>query len=291
LIDVDDNNSIPALRNASLVPQRYWDIGSIRTPNSTLLFDYGKRRVYKALDDDTMQQFVVEMQMSRLASLVAPDGVVPFTEAYALDARRRREFDKAHANLSSRARAVVVTPFGERIDAWDIRISDICRLLGTLAKLHAAGIVHNDIKHDNCVVYNNRLCLIDFGQSQLVMTSDARGVSWGCTFGTEGFQPPDMLDQTLRNNARHYHPSPAGDVYAIGRMLQSCARDYSGPVRRAVLAFADELCAERASLRPTAAAAQARLHDLIDVCVSRFVVQLTSMFVDNAFLCLYVRSN
>ncbi|MDB4993508.1 MAG: hypothetical protein JWM74_940 [Myxococcaceae bacterium] len=90
-------------------------------------------------------------------------------------------------------------------EPFDVRyaLQIVQQLGGALATLHAAGIIHGDIKPDNVMLdlSLDRAVLIDFG---LALGGDDRG-------GTPGYSAPEQfsLDVDLK-------PTPALDVYGLG---------------------------------------------------------------------------
>lgn len=77
-------------------------------------------------------------------------------------------------------------------------------VLRPLGYLHANGLLYCDVKPDNVIQTQEQLKLIDLGA---VRHSDD---DTGAVFGTEGYQAPEVSEDG---------PSPASDLYAVGRML------------------------------------------------------------------------
>ncbi|MBE6378177.1 MAG: hypothetical protein E7051_05090 [Lentisphaerae bacterium] len=91
---------------------------------------------------------------------------------------------------------------------------DIMReLLAGLKFMHQANLIHRDIKPDNIIFVGGRAKLSDPG---LVAKAGA-----SVTFaGTIGFIPPEAFDQEMK-------PSPATDIYAIGKVFYCMTTGYS----------------------------------------------------------------
>jgi serine/threonine-protein kinase PknG len=87
--------------------------------------------------------------------------------------------------------------------------------LTALGHLHARGLAYCDFKPDNAIQYDRQLKLIDMGA--VIRMDDERSA----VFGTVGYQAPEI--------ARH-GPSPATDVYTVGRSLAVLALGMSPTV-------------------------------------------------------------
>lgn len=83
--------------------------------------------------------------------------------------------------------------------------ADLCR---ALAAVHAAGIVHGDIKAQNVMrEVGGRIVLMDFGAGELALSKSAGGP----IIGTPAYLAPEVLEGGA--------PSFASDVYALGVLL------------------------------------------------------------------------
>jgi serine/threonine-protein kinase len=116
-------------------------------------------------------------------------------------------------------------------------------LLGALAHIHAAGIVHRDIKPQNILIdAEGRAKLIDFG---IALPADATSLTrTGQFLGTARFIAPEVA-----------HGGPAterSDLYSCGIVLRDCCRNgTSGPLG----ALVERLSADSPEARPLSAAA------------------------------------
>ena len=92
-------------------------------------------------------------------------------------------------------------------------------LLEALAHIHAAGILHRDIKPGNIIVEpDGRVKLIDFG---IALPRDATALtSTGLVLGTERYAAPEVMEGQPATER--------SDIYSAGVVLRSCAGRGSG---------------------------------------------------------------
>lgn len=128
-------------------------------------------------------------------------------------------------------------------------------LLDALVSIHAAGVVHRDLKPGNVLIEDGEPRVIDFGIAQL--THDVRLTMTGMVFGTPGYLAPELLTGA--------DPTPAVDVHAWGATLAFAAtgrapfgRGALEAVALAVLQRQPDLAGVDRWLGPALAAAMAK---------------------------------
>ncbi|MFB8078562.1 serine/threonine protein kinase [Streptomyces sp. NPDC056013] len=91
-----------------------------------------------------------------------------------------------------------------------VAVAVAVQILETLARVHAAGTVHRDVKPRNILLENatGRAYLGDFGIA-LLTDHDATRYTEGQTPGTMGYKAPEVL-------GGEENPTGAADVYAVG---------------------------------------------------------------------------
>jgi eukaryotic-like serine/threonine-protein kinase len=125
---------------------------------------------------------------------------------------------------------------------------DPCRLaselLGALDHIHAAGVVHRDVKPANVLLDHDwRARLTDFGIAQ--PGGSTRLTLTGAVIGTIGYLAPEV--------ARGDRATPRSDLYSLGVVLAACAdrRNRRDTVLERLI---ERLTAEDAHRRPRSAA-------------------------------------
>ncbi len=153
------------------------------------------------------------------------------------------------------------------------------QLAAALSALHAAGVVHGDVKPGNILIAGADAKLTDFGIARTV--DDPTLTSEGIALGTAAYSAPETLATGVR--------SPAADVYSLAAVLHElltgsrwkpnagATQPLPPPAWRAVLAPALSLDARR---RPTAAAFEQALRRLDEADVPTTAVAAVAAPVD-----------
>src|SRR5579884_3069052 len=90
----------------------------------------------------------------------------------------------------------------------------VVQLLDALAYAHAQGVLHRDVKPDNCLVdKHDRFYLTDFGLAGPLGTEGTRMTRDGAVMGTPAYMAPEQALGALRG------VGPAADQYAAGVVL------------------------------------------------------------------------
>ena len=90
-------------------------------------------------------------------------------------------------------------------------------LLEALDTVHAAGVVHRDIKPGNVMLHNGEPVLIDFGLARAL--DDARLTATGLVVGTPGYLAPETV--------MGLDPTPATDVHGVAATIAFAATGQS----------------------------------------------------------------
>jgi serine/threonine protein kinase len=127
-----------------------------------------------------------------------------------------------------------------RREGWDPE-HVLRELMSALAHVHAAGIIHRDIKPGNLLIGpDGRARLTDFGVAR---PSDAETITrTGLVVGTARYISPEVM--------RGLQPDERSDLYACGVVLGECLRE-GGPQH--LRALADRLTSEKPADRPASA--------------------------------------
>jgi serine/threonine protein kinase len=115
-------------------------------------------------------------------------------------------------------------------------------LMAAVAHVHAAGIIHRDIKPGNVLIgRDGRTRLTDFGVAR---PSDAEPLTrTGLVVGTARYVAPEVMHGR--------EPDERSDLFACGVLLHECLGQDDPPHLRAL---ADRLASERPATRPASAA-------------------------------------
>jgi serine/threonine protein kinase len=126
-------------------------------------------------------------------------------------------------------------------------VAIMSQVAAALAALHAAGVIHCDVKHDNVLVLDEqrgawpRVKVIDFGVSRL---ADDPPLSGSTIAGTPWCMAPEQWSG---------EPSAASDVYALGCMLYDLttgAPPFDGSLPELMMAHMEKRPARPSWLRP-----------------------------------------
>jgi len=175
-------------------------------------------------------------------------------------ARRVRHpglLDIRHAGRTSSGTPYLAMEYldGESLGALVDRLLPIAEVIAIGAQiasaataLHAAGIVHCDLKPGNVIVLRERgpggrprVKVIDYGVARLV---DEPPLAEGMIAGTPAFMAPEQW---------HGAPSPKSDVYALGCLLYLLVTGepvFCGGLRKLMLAHGEQMPERPAARRP-----------------------------------------
>ncbi|MFJ8584700.1 serine/threonine-protein kinase [Streptomyces sp. NPDC093595] len=129
------------------------------------------------------------------------------------------------------------TTLRRRIAAAPPALDEVCRigsaLASALAHVHAAGVVHRDVKPSNILLDETGAPhLTDFGISQLAdTTAPAAPAAAGALIGTAAYMAPEQVEGRAAG--------PAADIYSLGLVLLECVKgelEYDGTPLEAAIA-------------------------------------------------------
>jgi tRNA A-37 threonylcarbamoyl transferase component Bud32 len=115
-----------------------------------------------------------------------------------------------------------------RLDPLEVRRIGLDLLAG-LGAVHAAGILHRDIKPGNVLLAGDGAKLADFGIAKSNVRNDVDATATSLVIGTPGYLPPER--------AAGGPATPASDVWSVGVLLYEAltgVRPFRGPTPLAV---------------------------------------------------------
>lgn len=108
----------------------------------------------------------------------------------------------------------------------------VADVVASLARFHAAGLWHKDIKPDNIIVSNGHAQLIDVG-----LVTPLASTFTLTTHGTEYFRDPEMVRQALRGAKVNEVDGARFDLYSAGAVLYAVIEN-TFPAHGALSSFA-----------------------------------------------------
>lgn len=142
-------------------------------------------------------EFIDEAYMHQAAVGLAPEGVLPllgWTTNSVLIANMRLPGLPGYEQLKQRGGGILIMPHAQSLryilqQPLVLLHRVHSQLCPTLLKLTRAGLFHNDLKWDNVVVWQGRLCLIDFGLATWKQDGLNRK---GARGGEQNMQAPEL---------------------------------------------------------------------------------------------------
>lgn len=95
------------------------------------------------------------------------------------------------------------------------KLNDMRMLGECIAQLHKIGFVHRDIKHQNLLVYKNRVCLADFGLTWNMNEEEEHITDIHDSMGPAAIRPPELRSIEIVDNV-DYRKS---DVYLFAKTV------------------------------------------------------------------------
>lgn len=158
-------------------------------------------KILRNINKETIQRFYNEI---KILSECKISGIIPILEF---------NLPEVSSGTNTWYTMPLATNFGTFIKEKSIVniVNEFLPLIQTLIELHDSDIVHRDIKPDNFLYYNNRLCLADFGLVKFPespqITPERRDV------GAKFTMAPEMRRQAFKANGKQ------ADIYSIAKSL------------------------------------------------------------------------
>ena len=107
--------------------------------------------------------------------------------------------------------------FRDAMNSKEATVEDFIRLLRSLDRIHATGLVHRDIKPENILLVNGRWKFTDFGLSKIVgsMSKSTGGVK-----GTTQYMAPEQVSRKRFGNINY-----KTDIWQMGILLYELLMD------------------------------------------------------------------
>lgn len=169
-----------------------------------------KKVSLKNVDDSTLSGYVNEIEL--LKKLGNEETIIKLIDS---------ELNRAHSNL------YIVMEYGEidlsqllreKNEIVDYNFIRYCwqQMLKAVQAVHAAKVVHCDLKPANFLMVKGRLKLIDFGISKAIMSNDTTSVVRENQVGTVNYMSPEALQESS-NSGGCSQTSTKGGIIKIGR--------------------------------------------------------------------------
>jgi hypothetical protein len=197
-----------------------------RDENTRVFFGYasqpGQAAFYLVIKYIGRNHFYDEARLHQTAFSLAPEGVLPlwaWTDSKAaIQALGLPGLPTSRAELMAVGGGVLLMPQAEEwlypvdrpLRFLEQVVSELCPTLQALAD---AGLYHNDVRRSNVLVYQGRLCLMDFGFASWKQDCLNRR---GLVCGKHYMQGPELLEESTFIGT----PGEAQLVFTLGSLIQ-----------------------------------------------------------------------